>query len=181
MRPTNMKIISTFILTLLLTSMYTAKGQSFPDTEAESLGGEKLSLPTALKGKKSIVFLAFTPTAEKVLEEWYGPVYIMFIDKSGFNAMAYDCHVKLMMMFTGSSQAAAKKVKEKVRRNADESMEEYLLFYEGQFSDQMKALGINKKNDAYVVVLDEEGKIMALENGHYTEKKLEKIADMVEL
>lgn len=179
--PTNMKIITASILLLAFALCHTAYGQSFPNIQTEGLQKETVSIPQDLSGKKSIIFLAFTPAAERILDDWYAPVYIMFLDKSGFNAMAYDCHVKLVMMFTGSSQAAAGKIKEKIRMNIDESMNDYLLFYEGNFSDQMRALDIKKKNDAYVVVLDEQGNVMTIETGEYTEKKLEKIADMVEL
>ncbi len=116
-----------------------------------------------------------------MLDNWYEPVYTMFIDESGFNAMAYDCHVKLIMMFTGVGQAAADGIIKKIKANVDESFNDYLLFYQGEFKDQMKALELDKKNDAYVFVLDENGSIIFKDSGRYSESKLEKIADLVEL
>lgn len=176
-----MKKIRIATLCALLLTGFTAVAQQFPGIETEDLRGNKLPVPEQLNGKKSIVFLAFTPEAEEMLDNWYAPVYTMFLDKSGFNSMAYDCHVKLVMMFTGASQAAAEQVMEKIRKNVDEELNNYLLFYQGEFKEQMQALDLKKKDDAYVFVLDETGKIILKETGTYSESKLERIASLVEL
>lgn len=170
----------TFILIALQLSN-DSLAQSFPSIQAENIQSKTLDIPEGLNGKKSIVFLAFTQQAEEMLDNWYEPVYTMFIDESGFNAMAYDCHVKLIMMFTGVGQSAANGIIKKIKDNVDEEFNDYLLFYQGDFKDQMKALELEKKNDAYVFVLDEKGKIIFKDSGRYSESKLEKIADLVEL
>lgn len=155
--------------------------QKFPEMTAEDSDGESVELPSSLKGKKSIVFLAMTAQAEEQLDDWYYPVYMMFLDKSGFNAMAYDCHVRLMMMFTGASKAAADQVIEKMKKNVSEDMKDNVLFYEGNMSSELKDLGVKKKNDCHVLVLDENGKVIYSDTGAYSEKKLDKIASLVEL
>ena len=157
------------------------QAQNFPSIKTTQPDGEVIDVPQDLDGKKSIIFLAFTADAEGMLDNWYAPVYTMFIDESGINALAYDCHVKLVMMFTGLGQSLADQVMEKITENVDESMNDYLLFYEGDFRDQMKALSLRKKDDAYVFVLDESGKIIFQDSGGYSESKLEKIASLVEL
>ena len=43
------------------------------------------------------------------------------------------------------------------------------------------AVEMDKKNDAYVFVLDEQGEIIFKDSRRYSESKLEKIADLVEL
>lgn len=170
-------------ITLLLMNLAVmhAVAQQFPVIETETVSGEKIEIPAALSGKKSIVFLAFTQKAEMMLDNWYAPVYTMFIDESGFNAMAYDCHVRLVMMFTGLGQQVADDIMEKIRENVDDTFNEHLMFYQGNFSAQMKALGLKKADDAYVFVLDEQGEILLKESGAYSESKLERIADLVEL
>ncbi|MEX2596843.1 MAG: hypothetical protein WEC59_07925 [Salibacteraceae bacterium] len=173
--------IVTILASLWMLSFTLSAQDKFPSLDAEAIDGNKVSLPDALSGKKSIVFLAFTEEAEQILDNWYAPVYTLFIDESGFNAMAYDCHVKLVMMFTGLGQSIADQIIQKIRSNVDESFNDYLLFYNGPFKEQMKALGLKKKNDAYVFVLDEKGKVIYTETGRYSESKLDKIADLVEL
>ncbi len=170
---------SLFVTALLLSLGSLA--QQFPTIETESLKKKKVELPGDLKGKKTILFLAFTAKAEQQLDNWYAPVYTLFLDESGFNAMAYDCHVKLVMMFTGPAQAAADKVITKIRKNVAEDMNDYLLFYQGNFKQGMSDLGLKKKDDCYVVVLDEAGKVIYKETGNYSESKLDKIAELVEL
>ncbi len=173
------EFVFTFGLSFL--TILGVKAQMFPQISAESVTGKTLEIPTALNGTKSIVFLAFTAEAENKLKQWYEPVYMMFLDQSGFNAMAYDCEIKLMMMFTGASQGAANKIIDNIKKNVDPSMAEMLLFYQGSFSEQMNALGLKKKDDCYVFVLDENGKILLQETGNYSESKLDKIASLVEL
>jgi hypothetical protein len=177
----NMNIVKLSFILIALQFTVQSIAQSFPTIQAENVKGQKLEIPKDLNAKKSIVFLAFTQQAEEVLDNWYAPVYTMFIDESGFNAMAYDCHVKLIMMFTGVGQSAANGIIKKIKDNVDDEFNDYLLFYQGDFKDQMKALELDKKNDAYVFVLDEKGKIIFKDSGRYSESKLEKIADLVEL
>ena len=170
----------TFILCFIHIS-FSSLGQIFPSIEAENINSEEINIPDDLSEKKSIVFLAFTAQAEEMLDNWYEPVYTMFIDESGFNSMAYDCHVKLVMMFTGTGQAAADGIIKKIKRNVDDEFIDYLLFYQGSFKEEMKLLEMDKKNDAYVFVLDEQGEIIFKDSGRYSESKLEKIDDLVEL
>lgn len=153
----------------------------FPKLQAETIQSEPLSIPESLEGKKSILFLAFSQRAETVLSDWYEPVYTLFLDKSGINALAYDCHVKLIMMFTGAGQALSKQVIDNVRSQTDDEYADYLLFYTGEFKEEMERLGISQKQDAYVFVLDEQGHIIYQSQGKYSEEKLEEIADLVEL
>ncbi|MEZ4722518.1 MAG: hypothetical protein R2813_11655 [Flavobacteriales bacterium] len=168
---------------LIIFSMvaFLSYGQKFPSMDTENTDGSVFSLPDELEGSKSILFLALTSSAEDMLSKWYEPIYIMFIDKSGINAMAFDCHVYLVMMFTGASQSGAEKVKENIRKNVDPEMAEHLLFYSGSMSDELKELGVHKKNDAHVLVLDEKGNVIASETGEYSERKLDKIAELVEI
>ncbi len=170
------------LLSIALLTFSSPQAQdAFPALKTTNALKAEVDLPTDLNGKKSILFLAFTPQAETVLEDWYAPVYTLFLDKSGINAMAYDCHVKLVMFFTGIGQAAADQVIANIRANMDDDFKEHLLFYQGSMRSEMDALGIKKKNDAYVFVLDEDGKVVYSENGAYTEKKIDKIAELVEL
>jgi len=175
-----MRLFKSIIILLVLLSS-SSYAQSLTPFTAQTLTDEKIELPQSLNGKKSIVFLAFTKEAEMMLDNWYAPVYTMFLDQSGFNAMAFDCHVKLVMMFTGVGEQLADNIIEKIKENVDEEMNDYLLFHKGDFKSQMKALGLKKKDDAYVLVLDEKGDILLLETGRYSESKLDKIADLVEL
>lgn len=170
-----------FTTLVFFISIVSLSAQSFPELATENTDGNAVTLPNALKDGKSIVFLAFTSEAENKLKRWYNPVYTMFLDESGFNSMAYDCEVRLVMMFTGASQGAANKIIENIKTNVDPSMAEMLLFFKGNFASEMKALGLKKKDDCYVFVLDENGQILLQEKGNYTEAKLDKIASLVEL
>jgi hypothetical protein len=175
-------ILRSILFITLIAYTTGANAQStFPDFEVETVSGEMIQIPKALEGKRSILFLAFSQRAEEILSDWYEPVYTLFLDKSGINAMAYDCNVKLIMMFTGTGQAIAGQVIENVRNQTDEEYEDYLLFFSGDFKDKMERLGITQKQDAYVFVLDEKSTVVFQSQGKYSEEKLDKIAELVEL
>ena len=85
----------------------------------------------------------------------------------------------MVMMFTGVGQTISDDILDKIRDNVDPSMNDYVLFYQGDFGQAMKELDLKKKNDAYVFVLDEDGKIIYQDQGQYSERKLDKIAELV--
>lgn len=156
-------------------------GQSFPKITTTDLNTNTIDLPTALQGKKSILFIALTKKAEDKLTDWYEPVYMLFLDESGFNAMAYDCNIRLLMLFTGPSVSMAETIKQGIVQATDPSMASLLLFSEGSMNNEFKELGISKSGDAYVFVLDERGSVLFKSEADYSDKLLEKIADFVEL
>ena len=85
------------------------------------------------------------------------------------------------MIFTGTRQAATEGIIKKIKRNVDDEFNDYLLFYQGSFKEEMELLEMDKKVDAYPFVLDEQGKIIFKDFGRYLESKLKKKTDLVEL
>jgi hypothetical protein len=182
MTVTNMIFFQRLIIILCASFFFQqVQAQALSSFTTTTIKGDSLVVPNDFSGTKTLLFLAFTKEAEHILDKWYEPVYIMFLDESGINSMAYDCEVKLVMMFTGAGQALANGIVERLMQSVDESMTDYLLFFQGDFSNQLTSLGIKKKNDAYVLVLDEEGRVVYLDSGQYSEEKLERIAALVEL
>jgi hypothetical protein len=162
-------------------SFSTLMSQTFPSIAVENIHSKEVNLPKDLMGKKSILFLAFTSNAESMLEDWYEPIYITFLDKSGFNAFVYDLNIKVVLFFTGANKSVAKSVRRKITEDIDPEMENLLLFFEGDCSAEMEILGVNCKSDTYAVVLDEFGNVLTIETADYSEEKLERIAELVEL
>lgn len=157
------------------------KGKAFPTFVTEDLGSSSVEVPTGLKDKKRLVFLAFSQEAAEQLEDWYPPVYTLFLDDAGFNALAYDVDVRLVLMFTGAAQAATNKVIENLKRTTDSDLRDNVLFYQGSFREEGKELDIDGKDEPYVFVVDENGRILYATSGKYSDKKLEEISSLVEL
>lgn len=155
-------------------------GDIFPDMESENLLHNSINLPDDLKGKHTLIGLAFSKKSEDDLKSWYNPVYNQLIKKpeeGSLFAFSYDVNVYFIPMLTGAKKAAYGKVMKKVEKDLDPKLHPHILFYKGDFKTYEDALSISEKNDPYFFLLDEEGKIVYATRGRYTQAKLQKIID----
>lgn len=175
-----MKIYNIILWVAFLFSL-NSFGQSFPIINCKDIEGNMVSIPEDFLGRKMILFLAQSREAETELIDWYETFYTLFLDQNGFNSMAYDCDVKLLIMFSGSSQVAAKKVISSIKANVEEDMTNFLLFFEGSVDDNLQMLNLKKKEHCAIFVLDEKGETILQLDGKYSESKIEQISKLVEI
>ena len=161
-------------------------GKMFPDMECEDYNGKKIILPIDIKGKYTVLGMAFSKGAEEELKTWLNPVYNKFIVKTDpKNAdvfdVKYDYNINLFFipMFTGLNQLTSNKSKEKIKSLTEKELYPYLLFYSGDKTYKAE-LDFEKKDTPYFFVLDKIGKIVYATSGKYDNKKLEKITDIIE-
>ncbi|MGB3464577.1 MAG: hypothetical protein WBA74_04875 [Cyclobacteriaceae bacterium] len=174
------------VIALLFVAMTTANaqvGNSFPMMEGESLTNEMINIPEDIKGKYSIIGLAYSKKSEDALKTWFEPAYYQFIhqpEKPSLFAGQYDVNVYFVPMFTGAKRPAYKAVMKKVKKSIDPKLLPYVLFYKGELKKYRKELGFKGKDIPYFFVLDGEGKIIYMTAGKYTDSKMREIADQVE-
>ena len=91
-------------------------GKMFPGMEAETVEDKKVKLPDAVKGKYTLLGLAYSKKSEDELNTWFQPVFQKFIQKNKgiFEGFGYDVNVYFVPMFTGIN--AAEQVRLKRRR-----------------------------------------------------------------
>ncbi len=174
-----------FLVAVLLinTSGYAQVGEDFPLMEAESLTNDFINIPEDLKGKYSILGLAYSKKSEQDLKSWYSPAYNQFIykpEKPSLFAGNYDVNVYFVPMFTGAKRPAYKSVMKKVQKGLDERLKPHVLFYKGQIKTYKTTLGFKGKDEPYFYVLDPDGKIIYATKGLYTDRKMQEIVDIVE-
>jgi len=186
-----MKILSISIITISLILMGLKpfkgiEGTIFPTMQCEDYTGKKVNLPIDLKGKYTLLGMAFSNDAEIDLKTWISPIYSKFIAKTDEeNAVAfdieknYDVNLYFIPMFTGINKLTSAQSKKKIKENTNEELFPYLLFYEGDKSYK-EALNFEKKDIPYFFILDKAGKIIYATSGKYDDKKLEKITDIIE-
>lgn len=157
-------------------------GKMFPGMEAETVEDKKVNLPTDVKGKYTLLGLAYSKKSEDELNSWFGPVYNKFIKKAtGLMAgMGYDVNVYFVPMFTGVNAAATGTAKKKALKNIDPQLLPYILFYKGELKTYKEALDFEKRDIPYFFVLDKEGKIVYATSGGFTEDKLGEVEDSIE-
>jgi hypothetical protein len=157
-------------------------GKIFPDMEAETVEDKKVMLPRDVKGKYTLVGLAYSKKSEDDLNSWFQPVFQKFIQKSKglMSGFAYDVNVYFVPMFTGVNAAATGTAKRKASKNIDPQLLPYVLFYKGELKTYKQALDFEKKDIPYFFVLDPEGKIVHATSGKYTEEKMDAVEEKIE-
>ena len=157
-------------------------GKVFPDMVAETVEDRKVTLPTDVKGKFTLLGLAYSKKSEDELRTWFEPIFTKFVQKpEGLLAgMGYDVNVFFIPMFTGINAAAEGTVKRKAMKNLDPQLFPYILFYKGELKSYKEALDFEKRDIPYFFVLNAEGKIVYATSGAFSDKKLDAIEDVIE-
>ncbi len=175
-------LLSSLILVFSTSLSAQVIGTVFPAMEAETVDDVKVILPDHVKGKYTLVGLAYSKKSEDELNGWFQPVFTKFIQKNKglFESFGYDVNVYFIPMFTGINAAATGTAKKKAIKNVDPQLLPYLLFYKGELKTYKEALDFEKKDIPYFFVLDKEGKIIYATSGKYTVKKLDEVEEVLE-
>lgn len=157
-------------------------GKMFPSMDAETVDDKKVNLPGDVRGKYTLLGLAYSKKSEDELNTWFEPVFSKFVQKtSGLMAgMGYDVNVFFVPMFTGVNAAATGTAKRKALKNMDPQLLPYILFYKGELKTYKEALDFERRDIPYFFVLDPEGKIVYATSGAYTEEKMNQVEEVIE-
>lgn len=181
-----MKMKSIILLSLLFlgseTAMTQVIGKKFPAMTAETVEDKKINLPDDVKGKYTLLGLAYSKKSEDELNSWFQPVFQKFIQKTTgvLAGFSYDVNVYFIPMFTGVNAAATGTAKRKAAKNIDPQLLPYLLFYKGELKTYKESLDFEKKDIPYFFVLDPQGKIVFATSGAYTEEKMDAVEENIE-
>lgn len=178
------KIMLVLVVCLLSVAGVQAQvGQAFPVLKGETVEGKAMQLPASVKGKYTLLGLAFSNKSDKALQTWFEPVYTRFMSDRGnaglFADFAYDVNVYFVPMFTGANKVAAGPARKRMLKEVDTELHKHVLFYIGELEPYQNQLGLKDKDEPYFFVLDEEGKIVYATSGAYSEKKMDQVEDIL--
>lgn len=173
------------VLLLICSALHAAAqviGKTFPSMETENLTDQRIVLPEAVRGKYTLLGLAYSKKSEEELNSWFQPVFEKFIQKNKglFEGFGYDVHVYFIPMFTGVNAAATGTAKKKAIQNIDPQLQPYILFYKGELKPYKEALDFEKRDVPYFFVLDPEGVIRYATSGKYSSAKMDAIEAVLE-
>jgi len=175
-------IVSAFVFCYSLVSLAQV-GNVFPEMEAESLTNKFVNIPKDIRGKYSLIGLAYSKKAEDDLKGWFEPAYNQFIYKNpnpGPFDFSFDINCYFIPMFTGAKRPAYKKVMNKMKKTISDRFLPNVLFYKGTIKEYKDALKFDGKDLPYFFVLDPEGKIVYTTTGRYTQQKMQEVTDAVD-
>lgn len=175
-------VVFLFMLSFQRNATAQVIGKTFPSMTAETVEDKKVTLPNDVKGKYTLIGLAYSKKSEAELNSWFQPVFGKFIQKSNglFSGFTYDVNVYFVPMFTGINAAATGTAKRKAAKNIDPQLLPYVLFYRGDLKTYKNALDFEKKDIPYFFVLDPEGKIVHATSGKYSEAKMDAVEENIE-
>lgn len=176
-------VISLLLLSTASVVAAQVVGKIFPEMTAETVDDKKIELPLSVKGKYTLLGLAYSKKSEDELNTWFQPIFEKFVQKQKgglFEGFAYDVNVYFVPMFTGINAAATGTAKKKAVKNVDPNLLPYILFYKGELKTYKEALDFEKKDIPYFFVLDKEGKIVYATSGKYSNDKMDEIEEVIE-
>jgi hypothetical protein len=155
-------------------------GKPFPLVSGKLLTDKAISLPVK-NNKYTVVAIAYHRGAEDALKQWLNPLYNLFIVKkeggSNFDmAEVYDVNFVFVPMISGF-----KKIAEDFKSGTDKEFWPYIMDTEKtDIKELQKQLGVTDNKIPYFYVLDKTGKIVAAQNGDFSEDKMDKLEEAVE-
>lgn len=155
-------------------------GDAFPDLPGELLTGENITLPSDKQDKLTLVGMAYSKGAEDILKSWYTPMYDKFVLKRGMFDHLYDVNFLFVPMYVGAKKAAYKPSIKKMKDSNRKDLYPYLLFYKGGLDPYVETLGMDNKNQAYLFIIDKQGKILYHTKGMFSENKMEEIEGVLD-
>jgi predicted transcriptional regulator len=136
--------------------------EAFPHVNAQTFGERAVVLPDAFQGKPTILVITFARSAQEQARGWTDKIKQRSMPAATYQVLELEDVPRLMRGFVRGS----------IRRGIPkESQDSFVLLFEAQDALK-KAVGFSAEADAYVVLLDANGKIVWRERGAVDEKKL---------
>ncbi|MDF2454193.1 MAG: hypothetical protein K0R51_186 [Cytophagaceae bacterium] len=179
-----MKTILLFTFSILVAlPSFAQLGTAFPPMDCQNVDGVKSNVPNSLKGKKSVLCLAYSQKAQEKLQGWIdASVHNLILrssEKSLIPEEPYDIHAFFIAMLTGANQNLSAAAEGQIRKNIDVQLHPYILVYKGELEPIKSKLKMDVKDDPYVFVLDEKGKVIYVTHGVYTDKAMDEIEELI--
>lgn len=176
-----MKNFIVFILISIagIAPAFAQTGSAFPNFPTKKLTGQAFPLPDSVKGKYSIIGVAFSKKAEESLLTWYQPAYQTFIQKKKtmFASEVYNVNTYFVAVVTGANKVSGEDIVKKIKENTQKELQPYVLTYIGEFASYKKLLNITESDEPYFFILDEKGVIVHITMGAYTPAKLAEVEE----
>jgi|GEM_PF-4296613 len=145
-----------------------AESQLMPNTQAQSLSGHEVIFPSATAGHAAVIVIGFSQWSSRAMEHWDKEIGAEVTAKPGvplYNvAVIQDAPKFVRGMITHSMRALVPVA----------GQDRFLTVVQGQ-AELKKAVNFSASNEAYVVVLDPDGKIVFYTHGEPSESNKKQV------
>lgn len=164
----------------MLTCLTVNAQQVFPNLQCETLADKPLNIPADVKGKKTVVCLALSPKAEKMLRDWNNPLYNSLMAEGMGGLMGgrmYDANLCFVGMLKGIAKLGLNEAKKQSKKEISPKQYPYFMVSDDDVNALMKELTITDAKEPHFFVLDANGAIVFHTQGAYTDAKLNAITE----
>ena len=144
---------SPFVCLLLLLSSAAQTGSAMPQVEGQSLSGNKVSLPDAASGKVAVLVLGFTRASKTPTSDWAKQIRVDFGSQPGFDLYQIPVLEEVPHLIRGMVISGIKK-------GVPENQRDHFVIVVHSESQLKNFVGYKEPDDAYLVVLAQDGKIV---------------------
>lgn len=165
---------------ILLCSLNSYSQQLFPTLTCETLADKTLVIPNDVKGKRSVVCLAMSPKAEKMLRAWNNPLYTALFAQGMGGLMSgnmYDANLCFVGMLKGIAKLGLAEAKKQSKKEVEKKLYPNFMVSDDDVNTLMKNLNITDVKEPHFFILDTEGNILYHTQGEYSEQKMNELTE----
>lgn len=148
-------------------------GMEFPELKAETLSGIAMKYPDDVKGKVTLILMAFKRETQQKIDSWLGPFS---------KAFENDTTVQFfeIPMLAGAWKLMSPIIDGGMRSGIPKQKHGNVTTFYGNVNKYCELLSIEDKSDGYVFLLDKNGVIQWRSNGFATDEKLKELFDNIQ-
>jgi hypothetical protein len=152
------------LIAFLLTAPLAATAQSLPKTDEVTLAGDQVNLESSLKGNTGILVLGFSKKSGDQAKEWTKALLSEFSADRSVVIFEMPILESMPRLVRGMAVRSMKNASSPTER------QHFLPVFHNEMQWKQVAQ-FSEPDDAYIVVLDREGKIVWREHGPIDEKR----------
>jgi len=156
--------IALILISFLLATLPAVRAQSLPKTDEVTLAGDQVNLDSKLKGNTGILILGFSKKSEAQVREWTKALLPEFSAEPSVVIFEMPILESMPRLVRGIALRSMKSATSPTER------EHFLPVFRNEMQWKQVAQ-FSEPDDAYIVVLDREQKIVLRDHGAIDEKR----------
>ena len=147
-------------------------GMEFPELKAETLSGIDMKYPDDVKGKITLILMAFKRETQQKIDSWLEPFSKAFENDTSVQFFEIPMLARPWRLMSPIIDGG-------MRSGIPKHKHGNVTTFYGNVNKYCELLSIEDKSDGYVFLLDKKGVIQWRSNGFSTKEKLKELFDKI--
>jgi hypothetical protein len=151
--------------------LVSARGEPLPKTASESLAGQQIMLPDALKGRPAVVIVGFSKSSQNRVKEW---------DSQARKELGEAFDVYQVAVLEDAPRFVRGMITHAMKGATPADRQDHFLIVVRGEAELKKAAVFAESDDAYVLLLDDTGDVRWRTHGAVSDAALRALHEQVE-